>query len=135
MIKRWKELLGATAAIVFVTAMGVPFFFNPVAAADASFVEVHPVVGFLVYVVLSIALFDWLARTIGSPYRAAIAIVVSQFILVNIDMVLSGKRGIVTAGASAALMATTWICVAFAYAKLSGFSKKMSPDKAIEQEL
>jgi len=63
---------------------------------------VHPAVGLLVYVSLSVALFVWVARQLGNPYKAAFVIGASQFVLVNVDFVLRGDRGLMTAGASTA---------------------------------
>jgi hypothetical protein len=132
MVDRWRALLGASMAIALVTAVGVTFFYAPISQGDESTVSVHPAIGFSVYVILSIALFDWLARLMKSPYRAAFAIAASQFILVNVDMVLSGRRGVMTAASSTILMAATWASVAFVYAKLVRFPNEQADNRLDE---
>ena len=42
-----------------------------------------------------------------------------QFILVNVDFVFRGERGLITAGASTVLLVVTWIAVAYAYSAFS----------------
>jgi hypothetical protein len=88
----------ATAAIAaIVDYVGVIHFFRPIAMADS--VATPPVpagVGFFVYVVLSVLLLDWVSRQIGRPIKAALIIAASQIILVSIDFVLRGERGIAT---------------------------------------
>jgi uncharacterized membrane protein len=112
----WKSILAAFVASSIVTLAGVSFFFGPIAQADVvSGPLLPPAMGFFVYVTLSIVLFDWIARQIGSAYKAAFIVGASQFILVNVDFVFRGERGLMTAGASTALMVATWIAVAYAY--------------------
>jgi hypothetical protein len=74
-----------------------------------------PAAGLFAYVALSVGLFDRTARQVQNAGKAAFGIAASQFILVNVDFVLSGKRGLVTGAASKALMVATWTCVALAY--------------------
>jgi hypothetical protein len=78
---------------------------------------VHPAVNLLVYVGLTVALFDWTARQMRSAYKAAFVVAAAQMFLVNVDYVLSGKRGVVTAGASTVLMVVTWLAVAAVYSR------------------
>ncbi len=54
---------------------------------------------------------------IEAPYQLRFAryFGTSQFLLVNVDFVLAGKRGLLTAGASTLLLVVTWWCVASAY--------------------
>jgi len=99
-----------------VTLVGVLFFFAPIAQADTvTGPLLPPAVSLLVYITLSIALFDWIAQQMHSGYKAAFVIAASQFVLVNVDFVLRGERGLMTAIASTALLSVTWFCVAFAY--------------------
>jgi hypothetical protein len=42
----------------------------------------------------------------------------SQFALVNVDYVLSGKRGLATAAASTVILFVSWTAVAVVYARL-----------------
>ena len=74
-----------------------------------------PAAGFLIYVSISIVLFDWVARQLQDAYKAAFVVGASQFILVNVDFVLRGERGLATAVASTVLLVATWISVAAAY--------------------
>jgi hypothetical protein len=116
MRQNWKSILAAFVASCVVTLVGVKFFFGPIAESDApSGPLLSPAVGFFIYVSISIALFDWVARQLQNAYKAAFIIGASQFILVNIDFVLRGERGLTTAAASTALLVVTWISVAVAY--------------------
>ena len=114
---RWGPVLAAFVAGAVVLLAGVLLFFDPIASTD-TLPERAPVPGplaFLIYVVLATALFDWAARQMHSPYKAAFLIAASQFILVNVDYVLTGKRGVLTAAASTVLIAVSWASVAAAY--------------------
>jgi hypothetical protein len=55
---------------------------------------------------------------IGEPFKAAMAIVMSQMALVNVDFVLSGKRGVATAAASTLILFVSWSAVAWVYGRL-----------------
>jgi len=114
---RWKARLAAFLAAAVVNLVGVLFFLDPIAESDTlpAGPIVPPALGLLVYVVLSTALFDWTARKMGNAYRAALTIAISQFIVINVDFVLSGKRGLMTGAASTVLIFVTWGCVALAY--------------------
>ncbi len=119
-MRNWKSITAAFVASSVVTLAGVIFFFGPIAKADTtSGPLLSPAAGFFIYVVLSVALFDWIARLIDNPYKAAFIIAASQFILVNVDFVLRGERGLMTAAASTVLLAATWFSVAFAYSIFS----------------
>ena len=113
----WKALIAASLVAVVINFFGVLFFLDPIAKADIipDGPIVAPAIGFIVYIILSVALFDWSARQMHNAYKAAFVIGASQFILVNVDFVLAGKRGLMTGAASTVLLATTWICVAVAY--------------------
>ncbi len=113
---QWKTFLAAVLTSIVVYLVGVVWFFDPIAKADTAAAPLlHPALSLLVYVVLTVALFDWTARQLHHAYKAAFIIAVSQFLLVNVDFVLTGKRGLVTAGASTLLMVVAWTCVAFIY--------------------
>ncbi len=112
----WKSIIAAFATSCVVTLVGVQYFFRPIAVSDAPAGPMFsPAVGFFIYVAISIVLFDWVARQLCSAYKAAFIIAASQFILVNVDFVIRGERGLATAAASTILLAATWISVAFAY--------------------
>lgn len=116
MKRRWKALLASAVAATVVNLGGVLLFFDRVARADSPAGRiVHPAAGLLVYVVLTVALFDWTARQMRNAYKAAVVVAASQFLLVNVDYVLAGKRGLMTGAASTLLMVITWSSVAAAY--------------------
>lgn len=115
----WKAMAACSAVSFVVTLGGVLLFFDPIAKKDvAGGALVHPAVGLLVYVALTVGLFDWIARQMRHAFKAAFAVAASQFVLVNVDFVLAGKRGLLTAGASALLMAATWASVALVYSRV-----------------
>ncbi len=121
----WKPICAAFIALGVVTLMGVILFFRPIEQADTlNGPLVHPAVGMIIYLVLSVGLFDWVAKQVRSAYKAAFIIAASQFILVNVDFVFRGERGLLTAGASTILMILTWVAVAYVY---SFFSKNKTP--------
>jgi hypothetical protein len=109
--------LGVTAMVAaIVTFVGVFYFFEPIAAGDsASAPPVPAAVGFLIYILLSVLLLDWATRLVGRPVKAALVIAASQIILVSVDFVLRGERGIATGAASAILILVTWTLMAAAY--------------------
>ncbi len=112
----WKSIVAAFVTLGVVTILGVVFFFRPIESADAvSGPLLHPAIGIFVYLALSVGLFDWVARQLRSAYKAAFVIAGSQFILVNVDFVFRGERGLITAGASTLLMIATWAAAAYAY--------------------
>lgn len=113
---RWKAILAAFIATSIVMLAGVLLFFDPIAKMDSTDGPLVPLaVNFFIYMILSIGFFDWVARQIRSVYKAAFIIAASQFLLVNVDFVLAGKRGLMTAGASTLLLILTWGYAAFAY--------------------
>jgi hypothetical protein len=112
----WPAIIAAFAVTCIVNLLGVYFVFQPLAANDRPDVlSIPPIVGFLAYIVLCVALLHWATRHLQSAYKAAFIIAASQFILVNVDYVLTGKRGLATAGASTLVLAATWFCAAWAY--------------------
>lgn len=127
---RWKAILAAFISTSVVMLAGVLLFFEPIAKMDRTGEPlVSPVVNLFIYMILSIWLFDWVARQIRNAYKAAFIIGTSQFLLVNVDFVLSGKRGLMTAGASTLLLILTWGAAAIAYSYFIRF-KDYPPSKA-----
>ncbi len=121
----WKAYVAALFTMGVVMLTGVILFFNPIAEADMTNGPlVPPLINFLIYVVLIVSLFDWTARQIQRSYKAGFAIGTGQFLLVNVDYVLSGKRGLMTAGASSVLMLATWITVIIVYNYFIKWNKK-----------
>ncbi len=116
---KWKSIVGAFLTLAVLYLVGVLVLLDPIAATEAPTGPLVPIpVGFGVAIAIYIALFAWLETVIGDPYKAAIAIALSQLTLVNIDFVLSGKRGIETAAASTVLLLVSWTATAWVYARL-----------------
>ncbi len=94
MDRNWKSVIAAFVAAFISTLVGVLFFFAPIAQADkVTGPLLPPVVSLLVYVILSIALFDWIAQQICRANKAALIVAVSLFIHVNVDIVLRASVG------------------------------------------
>jgi hypothetical protein len=104
--------------MALVTVLGVLFFFLPISSDDTVAAQWPPLVAVSVYVLLSIALFDWAAKRIGSSFSAAFLIAGAQFIFI-VDLLARGERGVMTAIAGTGLLAVTWICVAFVHSRLT----------------
>ena len=120
MANELKARIGALIAAAVVNLLGVVFFFRPIAEQDRPGAPLLPApLAFLVYVVLCVALFDWLARGLRSPAKAAFAVAACQYALV-VDLTLRGERGVMTAAASAVLLAVTWVPVAWIYGRMRG---------------
>ena len=116
MTRRIGTLVATAVVAAIVTFVGVFYFFEPIAAADSpSAPPVPAAVGFLVYILLSVLLLDWVSRQIGRPVKAALIIAASQIILVSVDFVLRGERGIATGVASAVLILVTWTMMGMVY--------------------
>lgn len=116
MMRRVGALAATAVVAAIVTFVGVFYFFEPIAAADfPSAPPVPTAVGFLVYILLSVLLLDWVNRQVGRPVKAGLIIAVSQIILVSVDFVLRGERGIVTGAASAVLILVTWTVMGAVY--------------------
>ncbi len=111
--------LGAFVTLAVCYFFGVLFFYGPIAEADV--VSSPPVpqgVAFLVSIVLYIGFFMWLAEQLGHGLKAALTIALAQFLLVNVDAVLEGKRGLATAAASTVLLVVSWTAVGLVYDRL-----------------
>jgi hypothetical protein len=118
-MSRWKPILAALVTAFVANLVGVLLFFKPIADGDTGRFEINPAAGLFTYVVLCVALFDWTARQIESAYKAAFIVAGSQLILV-IDLMLRGERGLATAAAGAVLLAVTWVPIAYVYTRLGG---------------
>lgn len=121
MTHRLAPLAAAFLALLIVYFVGVWFFFEPILAADTPGAPlVHPAVGVPLSILSQIVLFEWVRRQMASALKAAFAVAASQFLLVDFDFVLSGKRGLETAGASAALLLVGWAAVVVVYNLVAG---------------
>ena len=119
---RLRAVLASIVTMGLVTILGVLFFFLPISRGDTIAAEWPPLIAVSVYVLLSIALFDWAATRIGSSFSAAFVIAGAQFIFI-IDLLARGERGIMTAVAGTGLLAITWVSVAFVHSRLSDAGK------------
>ncbi|MEQ8205373.1 MAG: hypothetical protein RIA65_04290 [Woeseia sp.] len=123
-----KAILAAFLISCVMTLLGVRFIFAPIAESDVPTGPLlSPAIGFFIYVAISIALFDWLAQQFQNAYKAAFTIAASQFILVNLDFVFRGERGLKTALASTVLLVLTWGSVAVVYSMVA---KKSESEKS-----
>jgi len=118
LIKHWKPIVAAFVTMALVTFAGVAFFYRPIAAADMPSAPWPAPIAMLLYLVLSIGLFDWTARRLRSASTAAVVIGGAQFILVA-DLLARGERGLITALAGTGLLIATWFSVALVYAILA----------------
>lgn len=114
----WKAILASIVTMGLVTIMGVVFIFRPIAQGDAVSAAWPPTIAILVYLVLSILLFDWAARRMRNSFSAAFVIAAAQFILI-VDLLARGERGVLTAIAGTALVAVTWFSVALVHSRLT----------------
>lgn len=78
MKSRFGAVLAAAVAAVVVNLVGVFYFFQPIAAADSPGEPLPGAVGFLVYIVLSVLLLDWVNQKVGDPIKAGLVIAVSS---------------------------------------------------------
>lgn len=114
-----KPLIGAFLTLACFYLVGVLAFYAPIAARDSPGEPLVPrVVGFLISSVLYILLFAWIVRAIRDPMKAALAIALSQLLLVDVDYLLSGERGLATAAASAVLLLVSWSATGWVYGRL-----------------
>lgn len=116
MTRRVAAISAAALVAVAVNFFGVVFFFRPIAESDSVGALPPPAIGFLVYVVLSVLVLDWAIQRFGQPVKVGLVIALSQIILV-VDLVLRGERGIATGAAGSVLILVTWIAMGFAYSK------------------
>lgn len=115
--RRITALIAAALVAVAVNFFGVVFFFRPIAEADSVGGWLPPpTIGFLVYVLLSVLVLDWAIRRFGKPIKVGLVIALSQIIMI-IDLVLRGDRGVATGAAGALLVLVTWTAMGFAYGK------------------
>jgi hypothetical protein len=118
LIQRFKPIVAAFITMALVTFVGVAFFFRPIAAADTPSAPWPAPVAVLLYLVLSIGLFDWTARRLRKASTAAVVIGGAQLIVI-VDLLARGERGLITALAGTGLLIGTWFSVALVYAILA----------------
>ncbi len=127
---RIKAALGAFVTLGTLYLIGVLFLLRPVSESDATAGPLVPqLVGFLVSITLYIGLFVWIDRQMGDSIKAGLTVALCQLLLVDVDFVLSGDRGIKTAAASAVILLVSWILTGWVYGKLGGGrSELLLPD-------
>lgn len=124
-----KAVLGAYLTLAALYLLGVFAFFRPIAEGDMpSGALVPPLVGFLLSTVLHAAFFVWIAKEIGSGLKAGVILALSQLLLVNVDFVLRGDRGLVTAAASSVLLLGSWTATGWVYDRLRRVSGRIPSD-------
>ena len=120
MSDRMKPILGALVAGYLINFAGVTYFFGPIIADDAPTGEMVPAwLSLAIVSVLLILFYDWVNQAVGSPLKSAMIVAVSQILILDVYYVLNGTRGIVAAGASAAVLLVGWGVIGLVYGKLS----------------
>ena len=119
MLSAFRAIVGAFLALAVLYLAGVVLLLDPIAAVDAPTGPLIPLpIAFVIAIAVYVALFVWVEQRMPSPFAAAMTIAFSQFALVNVDYVLSGKRGLATAAASTVILFVSWSAVAVVYARL-----------------
>ena len=117
---RLLALIAAFATLSASYFIGVSYFYGPIAEADTPGEPLLPMAAaFFVSILLYVLLFAWLSEQTRSPIKAALAIAIAQLLLVDVDYVLSGDRGVAAGGASALLLLVSWGLVGLVYQGLS----------------
>ena len=80
---------------------------------------VVPVVGFAISNVLLVLFYSWVARQMDHAVKAALAIAISQALLVNVSYVLDGNRTVLGGLVSTVVLLVAWTLVGLVYGRLS----------------
>jgi hypothetical protein len=124
MVSDFRAIFGAFLTLAVLYLAGVVLLLDPIAAGDAPTGPLIPMpIAFVIAIAAYVALFVWVEKRMPGPFSAAMAIAFSQFALVNVDYVLSGKRGLATAAASTVILFVSWSGVAAVYAWLCSKSE------------
>ncbi len=119
MKRKIPALIGAwlTLSIVYMIA---GFSFGHLFANEAPTSEplVLPIVGFAISNVLLVLFFSWVAEQMGHPVKAALTVAISQLLLVNVDYVLGGSRGVRAGAVSSIVLVVAWSLVGVVYQTL-----------------
>lgn len=118
-VRRVPALIGAwvTLSVVY-TIAGFSFghlFANEGSASDPL---VLPIVGFAISNALLVLFFSWVADQMGHAVKAALTVAISQLLLVNVDYVLGGSRGITAGIVSSIVLLVAWGSVGVVYQTL-----------------
>lgn len=123
MLSRWKAILVSIVTMGLVTVAGVIFLFRPIAQDDTVSAAWPAPIAITVYLVLSVMLLDWTAQRTRNSFSAAFIIAAAQVIFV-LDLLARGERGVLTAVAGTALIAATWLSVAFVHSRLTNTHRR-----------
>ena len=124
MVSDFRAILGAFLTLAVLYLAGVVLLLDPIASGDAPTGALIPMpIAFLIAIAVYVGLFVWVEKRMPGPFSAAMTIAFSQFALVNVDYVLSGKRGLATAAASTIVLFVSWSAVAAVYAWLRSKSE------------
>jgi hypothetical protein len=124
MVRDFSAVFGAFLTLAGLYFAGVVLLLDPIASRDAPTGALIPMpIAFLIAIAVYVALFVWVEKRMPSPFSAAMTIALAQFALVNVDHVLSGKRGLATAAASSIILFVSWSAVAAVYAWLRSKSE------------
>ena len=111
----------AAFIILSVGYMAGFYFFGHLFAAEAG--TGRPPVPFFPAFAISnavlVGFFAWVTRQMGSPWKGALAVAGSQFLLVDFFYVMTGSRSLLAGAASTLVYLYTWPMVAFAFGRLS----------------
>lgn len=130
MVSDFRAILGAFLTLGVLYLAGVVLLLDPIASGDAPTVAPIPMpIAFIIAIAIYVGLFVWVEKRMPSPFSAAMTIALSQFALVNVDYVLSGKRGLATAGASTVILFVSWSAVAAVYAWFRSKSEAAGADR------
>jgi hypothetical protein len=128
MVSDFRAISGAFLTLAVLYLAGVVLLLDPIASGDAPTGALIPMpIAFPVAIAVYVALFVWIEKRMPGPFSAAMTIALSQFALVNVDHVLSGKRGLATAVASTIVLFVSWSAVAAVYAWLRSKSERSDP--------
>ena len=124
MVSDFRAIFGAFLTLAVLYLAGVVLLLDPIASGDAPTGTLIPMpIAFLIAIAVYVVLFVWVEKRMPGPFSAAMTIAFSQFALVNVDYVLSGKRGLATAAASTIILFVSWSAVAAVYAWLRSKSE------------
>ena len=121
MHRKMVSLLGAFLVLSVGYLAGFYFFghlFAPEAGTGRPPVPFFP--AFAISNTLLVIFFAWVTQQMGSAFKAALTIAVSQFLLVDVFYVMTGSRSAVAGAASTLVYLYTWPLVALTFQALSG---------------
>ena len=120
MVGRIKSIVGGAFTGCVIAYFAVEYLFNPRMPAPAfDAVLGNPIASSIVFWIVSTLFFDWVVQNTGKTMFSAMVIALSQILLVDFNYVLIGRRELMPALVSVAVLLVSWAAVAFVYDKLS----------------